>query len=48
LAAADLAQADLDCLLIQRRLAADASAQVNGLESRAMLLAQRSQLRKHV
>ena len=48
LAAADLAQADLHRLLIERGLVADAPPQVDGLEPRAMLLAQRAELRKHL
>lgn len=48
LAAPDLAQADLHRLLVERGLVADAPTEVDGLEPRAMLLAQRAQLRKHV
>ena len=46
LAALDLAQADLHGLLVERRLVADAPAQVNGLEARAVLLAELAQLRE--
>ena len=48
LAPPNLAQADLHRLLVERRLVAHAPAQVDGLEPRAVLLAELSQLRKHV